>query len=407
MTTTTSFGEQVLADAEKLKATGLDANQLAGVLCKKDPAGKNYGIGIVLGQEGKPLPTSPTLLSFLEKELRESGSGSYANSDAVKDQIREAVLRWQGVPEAYWPHFQLYLPSDAGTGAVQTAIQAAVLMNEKTQVLAVESLGWPAYRALASSARLRFQEFPSGEAVSGEGLLPLYQAGPLNTTGEVPSTASVQARADVAAKAKTPVILDRAYTGFEYARQLTSDNYASLLRKSFEAQVVPFLNAGVPVALAVSPTKAFVSFALRPCGLLLVFHPDLAQAKTWAPKLSGLIRARGSSFEHPSTRAFVKAMVQARDKMEAEHANALRRTAQAELQWQALAKGSAMETLFSEKYAGLFRNPKVAAEGPRELYGAHLYPVFSEGRCRLNVTGLPADPQESASHVSTFKKYCL
>jgi hypothetical protein len=34
-----------------------------------------------------------------------------------------------------------------------------------------------------------------------------------------------------------------------------------------------------------------------------------------------------------------------------------------------------------------------------------MYPVFAEGRCRLNVTGLPADPAEASAHVSFFAKF--
>jgi len=46
---------------------------------------------------------------------------------------------------------------------------------------------------------------------------------------------------------------------------------------------------------------------------------------------------------------------------------------------------------------------KAGAE--REIYGAHLYPVFAQGRCRLNVTGLPSDPAQASSHVAFFSKY--
>lgn len=407
MASTTHFGEEVLATAQKLREGGLDANQIAGVLCKKDPLGKNYGIGILLGRDGKPMPTSPTLTSYVQKELQESGLGSYFNSDALKKEMLEAVLRWQGVPEKLWPHFQLYLPSDAGTGAVQTAIQAAILFHEGFTTLAVEELGWPAYKALAASARLRFQEYPSEGTASGAGVLPLYQAGPLNTTGRVPSSAAIQQRAQAAGAAGSPIVLDRAYSGFEYARRLAKNSYAEVMQESFRVQIQPFLEAGVPVAIAISPTKAFVTFSLRPCGLLLVYHPDTAKAAAVAPKLSGLIRARGSSFEHPVTRAFVKAMVQDRAKMEDEHARALRRTAEAEDQWQALVKGTPIEPLFSDSFAGLFRNPKAKPEAAKEIYGAHLYPVFADGRCRLNVTGLPADPTQAAEQVSFFAKYCL
>src|SRR5258708_5618250 len=334
MVNSTTFGDEVIAQAQKLRESGLDANQIAGILCKKDPLGKNYGIGILLGQDGKPLPTSPTLLEYVEKEIRDSGAGTYFNSDSLKKEMLEAVLRWQGVPEALWPHFQLLLPSDAGTGAVQSAIQVAILLNEKSSVLAVEELGWPAYKAIASAARLRFQEFPTDGTAGGDGVLPLYQAGPLNTTGRVPSADVVKARAQAARAAGGPVVLDRAYSGFEYARLLGKQSYAEIMKKSFAAQIQPFVDAGIPFAVAISPTKAFVTFALRHCGLLLLFHPDSAKCQALSPKLNGIMRARGSSFEHPVTRAFVKAMVQARARLEDEHAKALERTAEAERQWQ-------------------------------------------------------------------------
>src|ERR1019366_7747444 len=104
-------------------------------------------------KNGKPMPTSPTLLEYAVQELKESTSGSYYNSDNLKNEMFEAVLRWQGVPEELWPHFQLLLPSDAGTGAVQTAIQVAILWPEKLTFLAVEELGWPAYKPIATSTR--------------------------------------------------------------------------------------------------------------------------------------------------------------------------------------------------------------------------------------------------------------
>jgi hypothetical protein len=138
---------------------------------------------------------------------------------------------------------------------------------------------------------------------------------------------------------------------------------------AFLGQEEPFMEAGVPFALAISPTKAFVTFALRPCGFVLVFHPDKAKGQAMAPKLAGLVRARGSSFEHPVTRAFVKAMVRDRVRLEDEHARALARNAEAERDWQTFAKGTAMEPLFSHGYAGLFRNPKAKPEAARTSPG--------------------------------------
>ncbi len=125
-----------------------------------------------------------------------------------------------------------------------------------------------------------------------------------------------------------------------------------------------------------------------------------------APKIVSTIRARGSSFEHPVTRAFVKAMVRDRARLEEEHAKSLLRTAEAERAWQTYTKGTAIEALFSDAYAGLFRNPHARPEAAREIYGAHLYPVFADGRCRLNVTGLPADAAEASAQAAFFAKYC-
>ncbi len=406
MTTQTFSGDAVMEEARRLRESGLDSNQIAGLLCRRDPQGKNFGIGILVGGDGKPLATSPTLLEYAERELRESGAGAYLNSDSLKKEIKEAVLRWQGVPENLWPNFQLLLPSDAGTGAVQTAIQAAQLLREGFTTLSAEELGWPAYKAIAASARLKFQEFPTDAAASGAGALPLYQAGPMNTTGRVPSAAVVSARAKAARAAGVPVVLDRAYSGFELGRRLGEMTYAEIMKESFRAQVLPFAAAGVPFCVAISPTKAFVTFSLRPCGLLLVFHPEAASAAELAPKLAGLIRARGSSFESPVTRAFVKALVKDSARLEEEHAQALRRCAEAEKLWQHSAQGTAIEPLFTDAYAGLFRNPKAKPEAPREIYGAHLYPVFAEGRCRLNVTGLPSDPAQAAEQVAFFARYC-
>ncbi len=406
MASLTTFGDEVLAQAETLSQSGLDPNQIAGILCKQDLLGKNYGIGILLDGEGKPCATSPTLLEYVQKELQESTKGSYVNSEAVRTELTQAVLRWQGVPESLWRHFQLLLPSDAGTGAVQTAVQAATLLHDEFDTLSVEALGWPAYRAIAASARMRFAEFSTDGSAEGKGVLPLYQAGPLNTTGRVPSASLVDERAHAARRTGSPVVLDRAYSGFEYARRLGEISYAQLMQESFRTQVQPFIDAGVVFCLAISPTKAFVTFALRPCGLLLVFHPDESRLAQLVPPLSALIRARGSSFEHPISRAFVKAFVRDRVRLEEEHARVLQRTAAAEGQWARLTRGTPMERLFSDQYAGLFRNPTATPGAARDVYGAHLYPVFSEGRCRLNVTGLPTDAAAAASDVSFFARYC-
>ena len=97
-------------------------------------------------------------------------------------------------------------------------------------------------------------------------------------------------------------------------------------------------------------------------------------------------------------------MVKDRSRLEAEHAAALGRCADAEDQWSTLAAGTPIAELFSERYAGLFRNPKAKPEAARELYDAHLYPVFTEGRCRLNITGLPSDAAQARQAVAAFAR---
>ncbi len=401
------FGDQVLEKAQELSRQGIDPNQAAKVLFDQDPEGRNYGIGIILGGDGKPYPTSPTLLAYARKEIERSGAGTYMNSDRLKQPLKEAVLRWQRVPEAHWDDFALALPSDAGTGAVRTAVEVAAMLRPNVATLGVEELGWPAYRAIARAQRLDFKAFPQEGVIAEDGVLPLYQAGPMNTTGLVQTEATVRARAEAAAARGDLVLLDRAYSGFEFARRLGADAYDAVMRRSYALQMAPFIEAGTPFLAAVSPTKAFVTFALRPAGLLLVYTPGGAGKKEAATAAVTAMRARGSSFEHPVTRAFAAALTESLPALEAEHEAAMRRVAEAEESWQRLSAGTPIEYLFSDRYAGLFRNPQAHPEAGRRLYGSHLYPVFSESRCRMNVTGLPLDEAVAGEHVAAFAGQCL
>src|SRR5574341_492042 len=103
-----AFGQAVFEEAQRLAASGKDANQIANILFQKDPAGHNYGIGIILGGDGKPLRSSPTLLGYLRSEIENSLSGAYMNSAALTEEMRKAVLAWQRVPEQYWNRFALF-----------------------------------------------------------------------------------------------------------------------------------------------------------------------------------------------------------------------------------------------------------------------------------------------------------
>lgn len=400
------FGTSVYEKARKLQEQGRDVNQTAKILFDQDPDGHNYGIGIVLDGKGQPAVTSSTLLEYARVELENSTKGTYMNSNKILEELKVATLQWQRIPERYWGQFKLALPSDAGTGAVRSAMDVAGILNPALSTLGVEELGWPAYKAMARSARLAFQEFASAEAIGGEGILPLYQAGPMNTSGLVQSKEQIQLRAKAAAESDSFVILDRAYPGFEFARLLETQSYDDIMRLSCETQIQPFIEAGVPFALAIGPTKAFVTFALRPCGLLLIFCPDASASQSMTTAINTTIRARGSAFEHPITRGFAKAMVKDRAKLEAEHQQTLERLSHAESTWRELVKGTAIEYLYAENYAGLFRNPPAQENSAAAIYNEHIYPVFSNGRCRQNVTGIPDDLELAKKHVAVFAEQC-
>jgi len=399
------LARSILQKSEELKKAGRDANQIASILCEQDPEGQNFGIGIVLGGDGRPLPTSPTLLEYTTAELRGSGSGRYMNSAAVIDAFKERVLAFQRVPRELWDRFLVALPSDAGTGAVRLGLELALLRSGALASVGVEELGWPAYRAMARSLGKAFAEYPCDAVIDDPAVLPIYQAGPMNTTGLVQGRGVVEARAAAAGRRGATVVLDRAYPGFEFARGLEGAGYAEVMRRSFELQLQPYLEAGVPCLIACSPTKAFVSFALRPCGVLLAFCPGEELDETRL-LLNTLMRARGSSFEHPTTRAFVKASLERPDALAEEHAGVLSRLAECEVSWRELSRGTPIESLYSERYAGLFRNPRLKEGGDEQLYGRHIYPVLSSGRCRHNVTGLSTDPARAAEHVAAFAAHC-
>ena len=94
------------------------------------------------------------------------------------------------------------------------------------------------------------------------------------------------------------------------------------------------------------------------------------------------MRARGSSFEHPVSRAFVSALIHDLENLEREHLEILQRVGAVEQEWKERSAGTPLKELFSDRYAGLFRNPNIGAQAQSEIYGAHLYPVFTPGLCR-------------------------
>jgi aspartate/tyrosine/aromatic aminotransferase len=217
----------------------------------------------------------------------------------------------------------------------------------------------------------------------------------------------IEARAESAAQRKVPVVLDRAYPGFEFTHQLSVVGYTGAVRQSYELQIEPYVKRGVPLVVACSPTKSFASFSLRPAGLVWAFCPEKSEQAKVARLLATLVRARGSAFEHPVTRAFVRAVVSDLPALQRDHEAVLRRIGQSELEWRKLVRGTAIEPLYGSRYAGLYRNPRVKPEGAAALYSKHLYPVISSGRCRHNVTGLVAHPAIAAEHVAAFAEQCI
>ena len=77
---TSSFGSAVKQAAEVLSAQGKDANQIAKIVCDRDPDGFNYGIGIVVDGQGQAWPTSETLLNYARTELGNSLLGEYMST---------------------------------------------------------------------------------------------------------------------------------------------------------------------------------------------------------------------------------------------------------------------------------------------------------------------------------------
>src|SRR5688572_9722699 len=97
-----NFGDRVAEHARLLATQGKDPNQIAKILCDLDPDGYNYGIGIIVGGDGKPLTSSSTLTRHTALELERCSPGEYSNSGSLLRKMKEAVLLWQRVPEDHW-----------------------------------------------------------------------------------------------------------------------------------------------------------------------------------------------------------------------------------------------------------------------------------------------------------------
>lgn len=398
------FGNKVLVRGKELAEAGKDVNQISTILFTEDQSTqkRNYGIGILLGVDGKPLQGSPILQDYLAREVDLIKVGNYFNSSNVMDELKKKVLTWQRIPQIYWEHFSLVMPSDAGTGAVMTGMQTLLsAFFPRLDAIAVEALGWPAYQAMAITNRVAFRDFV--ELVFPiNGFLPVYQLGALNTTGKIIGQDVWEERAYQASQHEVPVLLDRAYSGFDAADMLLHGaDYDALMEESI-ASLFPFLQHQVTFALAISPTKAFVTFNSRPGGFLLLYTPD-KQRLVNLTKMANLVnRARGSSFEHPVTRAMVQVFLNKIKPLQLEHQRVLQRVAEANAMWEKCAAGTPLERYFTKEYGGMFRNFPIKEGTAEGLYAKHIYPVFSNGMCRINTTGISGDEEVAKRDVLAF-----
>jgi aspartate/tyrosine/aromatic aminotransferase len=395
----------VASRANELRDGGADVNQVADILARADRHAANYGIGIILDGFGRPMPTSPELVAQTLRASNDGIEASYLSSKPLQAELLQQVLSWQRIPESYWQDFLLVTPSDAGTGAVNTAVQLYLMMNEQISALAVEELSWPVYQSIAASNRVGFASYAlQAEDILRPTAITIMQAGPHNSTGYICSSDIIQTRADAAARKGLPIILDRAYPGFENAEVLQNQGYDAVMQRSSDHYLLPFLQSGCSVSIALSPTKAFRSFALRPCGLTLVYEPDANKRKLLESAMITVNRSRGSAFEHPATRGFIRGLVENRSVLELEHGETLQRLAQAQKLWKELLQGHPLAEAFTSQYAGMFRN-LFAIDGCEEaFYEAHIYPVIAGNRCRINVTGIPQDEAKAQGHIDVFAK---
>jgi aspartate/tyrosine/aromatic aminotransferase len=395
----------VAVRAQVLRDGGADVNQVADLLARADSQAANYGIGIILDGHGRPMPTSPELMAQTMGVVEEGAAASYLSSKSLHAELLQEALSWQRIPKQYWDSFLLVTPSDAGTGAVNTAVQMYLMMNPKISSLAVEELSWPVYQSIAGSNRIGFESYGLQETeVVAPNLLTVMQAAPHNSTGFVCPSEIIRARAEKCAELGLPIVLDRAYPGFENAGMLASQGYDAVMQRSCDHYLLPFLLANCSFAISLSPTKAFRSFTLRPCGLTLVFEPDAQKRKLLASAINTINRGRGSAFEHPASRAFIRSLVENRSVLELEHGQTLQRLADAQALWQKLLQGQPLAKAFSPEYAGMFRN-LLGSEGCEEpFYQAHIYPVLAGNRCRINVTGIPLDEEQAQAHINVFAR---
>lgn len=390
----------------ELAAAGKDVNQIAALLCGDDPDGHNYGIGIMLAGNGKPMSKSAMLMAKTCDKLTAS-TAKYYNSAAFMESLKGKILAWQGIPEKYWDSFVLALPSDSGTGAVVEGLRLILMDQPGLHTgMTVEEMGWPAYQAMALTNRLGFEKIEVGGVVNKFDEVPVYQAGPHNSMGVVVDEDVWKVRANMASEFSNPPLLDRAYSAFEFAQLATDNGLAAAMDTSYRTCLAPFIETEVACVIAIGGTKCFRTFDSRSCGFLLVYQPDEDKRFKWTKHLSALIRARGSAFEHPVTRALVSAMVDHFNHFENLHMESLERVAQAESAWKRHAAGTPLAKLFGSNYGGIFRTFPIIDDAAEKLYEQHIYPVIAGNIGRINVTGIPDNEALATTHIAALAEVC-
>jgi len=394
-----SFSEErakkSLALAVKLQKNGIDYNQVASQVAASDPGSANYGIGLMMGGDGRPLPENRLMLEAL-KDLAVPGPSAYRSVTNLMPIVKEKLLMWLCVPDKYWEDFILACPSDGGTGAVQAGLQA-LLMVSNLRSINVSQKGWPAYRAMAAVSRVQFCE-REYEHIPLSHSLPIAQLGPHNQTGLLP-TKTMKCLAEHCARNGLVCLCDMAYPGFS----ISPDGHNDVMPETFRVFMEPFLKNNVPTAFAVGFTKRFRLFATRPFGALLVYAPRSRNVRNNLQQaINQVMRARGASFSNAANMALLNVLIKDFSGFVESGQMSLQRLNHVEERWRKMTIGTSLKPYFGDDYGGLFRLLPARHEAAKQLYGRGIVPVISKGFFRINITGLPDDDEAAEFHVRSF-----
>ena len=396
-----NLGNTMVKFAREQEAKGMDPNQVASAVVKAFPSARNYGIGGMVDENQRPMLESIVIRRLRALDVLTVVLSEYSKNHAeVLKKLRIAVLKWLQIPEKHWEYFLLVLTGEGGSGAVQTAIQSILAINEPIHHLVTEGDGWPGYLAMAKTHRVNIRGKPLD--FIGQPLhLPIFQFGPQNPIGVMHPSNIWEKRAKRAKKDSGSVIGDIAYPGFFTAHLLKEKGVEGLMSIQYEQIIKPFVENKVTMGIGISPTKFLRTFGSRPPGFCLLYAPEDKLRK----ELMTAVRARGSSFESPEARALIQAYVYFMPDVIAEHEISLRRVAQAERTWKKFTHNTSLKPLFEKGFGGLFRRFQGVDGAAMQFYGRNIVPVINaDGYIRANILGLPSNNAVASHDVKIFAK---